>query len=152
MDELIDAFIGLLTAGGIHAVGAMPGELAPHLTGSAVAVEVRRMDASPKTYLGLRQGQELYGRHIQGEVNLCVLSPASSGAGACRSAMDQVLALLADGIPGLSLLSLTAEAPVYRENNMEGNITLSFRCWLCETPAQGTDVPISQFILEGAFS
>ena len=108
------------------------------------------METAPKTYLGLYQGQEIYGSRTAAEVGLCVLSPAELGAGACRSAMDSVLEALAEGIPGISLLSLTTEAPVYQNGCMEGLITLSCRCWLCEAPSQETDVNISQFLLKGA--
>ena len=116
MVELTEAFVNALCAAGVHAAAAMPPETAPRLKAPAVGVSAAELETSPggfSAYLGVQDGQELYGLRLRARMQLDVLSPTALGAGGCRAALDSARAVLAAGVEGVSILSVTAHAPAY---------------------------------------
>ena len=157
MVELTEAFVSALTAADIHAAAAKPAALSPRLKQSAVAVGVTALESTPggfSAYLGIRDGQELYGMRIRATVRVDVLSPTSMGAQECRRALDLVRAALEQGVEGVSILALNAHAPEYdpTEDCFRAYVEADCRCWLCAQADQDDPAVLTHFILKGALT
>ena len=157
MVELIDAFVGALTAAEVRAVAAKPATLSPRLKQFAVAVTVENAESAPGgfgAYLGIHEGQELYGARLCATVRLDVLGPTASGAGACRAELDRVRTVLEQGVPGISILSMSVHAPEYDPvgDCFTGRLEAECRCWLCAQASQDDPATLTHFILKGALA
>ena len=157
MVELTTAFLTALQAAGIHARAAKSAELSPRLEGSAVAVSVAELTLDPGgfcDYLGIHEGQELYGRRLRAKMRLDVLSPTAQGAGACRTAVDAACAVLAGGIEGVSITAITSRAPAYDKVGDCFCAAIEADChgWLCAAPMDTDDGLLEHFILKGALT
>ncbi len=157
MVELTEAFVNALCAGQIHAAAARPAALSPRLKHPAVAVGVEKLDSAPGglgAYLGMDDGQELYGMRLCATVRLDVLSPTVSGAGACRAELDRVCDVLGQGVAGVSILSLIAHGPEYDpvDDCFTARLEAECRCWLCARTLQDEPEDLTHFILKGALT
>lgn len=157
MVELTDAFVAALTKGGLHAKCAREAGLSPRLKGSAVAVEAAEVDAAPggfSSYLGLHDGQELYGMRLTAKMRLDVRSPTKQGAGECRKAMDLAAGVLAQGVEGVSIGRILCRAPEYDpvEDCFGGTLEVCCHSWLCAAPSQLESGEFEHFILKGALT
>lgn len=157
MVELTEAFVGALQAAGLHAASAMPPELAPRLKAAAVGVGAAELEASPggfSAYLGMQDGQELYGLRVRARMQLDVLSPAALGAAACRTALDSAREALAAGVEGVSILAVTAHAPAYDPvgDCFRARLEADCRCWLCAGQDAADPAELTHFILKGALT
>ena len=157
MVELTEAFVGALTRAGVHAAAAMPPEIAPRLKAPAVGVSAAELETSPggfSAYLGVQDGQELYGLRLRARMQLDVLSPTALGAAACRAALDSARAVLAEGVEGVSILSVAAHAPAYDPvgDCFRAKLEADCRCWLCAGPDPSDPAELTHFILKGALT
>ena len=157
MVELTEAFVNALCAAGVHAAAAMPPETAPRLKAPAVGVSAAELETSPggfSAYLGVQDGQELYGLRLRARMQLDVLSPTALGAAACRAALDSARAVLAEGVEGVSILSVAAHAPAYDPvgDCFRAKLEADCRCWLCAGPDPCDPAELTHFILKGALT
>ena len=157
MVELTEAFLDALTAADLHAMAAKGAGLHPRLAQSAVAVSVAELKSTPggfSAYLGIHNGQELYGMRLLAKMQLDVLSPVGLGADECRTALDAVSEVLAQGVEGVSISQITAYAPEYDRAGDYFCAKLEVDChsWLCAVPAQDESGTLEHFILKGALS
>lgn len=157
MVELTQAFLDALTGAGIHARAAKGTERSPRLEASAVAVSVAELTQSPggfSAYLGVQDGQELYGMRVQAKMRLDVLSPVQMGAGECRRALDEACAVLAQGVPGVSITGIVSHAPDYDRvgDCFCAQVEVSCRCWLCAASSGSEPGLLEHFILKGALT
>lgn len=155
MVELIEAVVSALTAAGLHAAAAMPAALSPRLKTPAIAVGVEEMETAPggfSSYLGIQDGQAVYGLRVSGKLRLEVLSPTADGAGKCREAMDAAAAVLAQGVEGVGIYNLTAFAPEYSraDDCFRGRLSAQCRLWLCAAAPEAEVGEVEHFILKGA--
>ena len=157
MVELTQAFLAALTEGGLHAAAARGAELSPRLKHSAVAVETEQRDAAPggfSSYLGISDGQELYGMRLNAKMRLDVLSPTKLGAAECRKAMDLAAGVLAQGVEGVSICQIVSHAPEYDPvgDCFAGKLEVWCHSWLCSVPSQEEPGSLEHFILKGALT
>lgn len=157
MVELTQAFLSALTGAGIHAMAAREPNLSPRLKQSAVAVSVEQLDAVPGgfcAYLGIHEGQELYGMRLNARMRLDVLSPTKMGAGECRRALDQASGVLSQGVEGVSISQIVTHAPAYDPVGDCFCAKLEAQChsWLCAVPSQEDPGTLEHFILKGALT
>jgi len=155
--ELTEAFTAALTKGGLHASCAREAGLAPRLKHSAVAVEAAEVDAAPggfSSYLGIQDGQELYGMRLTAKMHLLVRSPTKMGAGECRKTMDLAAGVLAQGVEGVSIGRLLSHAPEYDpvEDCFAGTLEVCCHGWLCAVPSQEAPGEFEHFILKGVLT
>lgn len=157
MVELTEAFRATLADAGIHVRAAREAGLHPRLKHSAVAVSVAQLRTSPggfSAYLGIRDGQELYGLRLQAQLRLDVLSPVGLGAAGCRTAVDAACAALAGGVEGVSISSVVSYDPAYDKviDCFAAVIEVECRGWLCAVPSAGEPETLEHFILKGALT
>lgn len=157
MVELTQAFVTALTQGGLHADCAREAELAPRLKHSAVAVEAAEVNVAPgglSSYLGMQDGQELYGMRITAKMRLTVQSPTKTGAGECRKAMDLATGVLTRGVEGVSIGKILCHAPEYDpvEDCFAGMLEVCCHSWLCAVPSQIVSGEFEHFILKGVLT
>lgn len=157
MVELTQAFVDALTGAGIHTRAAKGTEHNPRLKASAVAVSVEELAENPggfSAYLGVQDGQELYGMRVQAKMRLDVLSPVQMGAAECRRALDEVCAVLAQGVPGVSITGIVSHAPDYDRvgDCFCALIEVNCRCWLCASSSGSEPGLLEHFILKGALT
>lgn len=106
MERLTERMIAGLNTAGIKAVPAMPKEKMPLLREAVAAVriaEVQCKESGFLQYLGLRDGQELYGRALDASLQLELFTPEGRGSSYARQALSLVLNALLSGIVGLEL-------------------------------------------------
>ena len=115
MEQLIGAFLKWLEEAGFTAVRRLPQGVFPQIRGTVVAVGVEQAEAKAAgffSYLGMtqRDGKEvsLYGKRLEAEISLEVVSPETIGAAACMQEADKILTKLSGGIGGLTLTKITA--------------------------------------------
>ena len=155
MVELIETVVSALTAAGLHAAAAMPAAISPRLQMPAIAVGMEEMETAPggfSSYLGMQDGQPVYGLRLTGKLRLEVLSPTADGAGKCREAMDAAAAVLAEGVEGVGIYNLTAFEPEYERaaDCFRGKLTAQCRLWLCADEPEPEVGEVEHFILKGA--
>ena len=132
MEQLIEVFLKWLKDAGFSAVRAMPDGIFPQLGGTVVAVSVAKAkaeDAGFFSYLGLMEidGTEraLYGKALETEVALKVVSPQALGAKACMQQADTLLTKLSQPIAGVTLLEVSAEECRYEAETDVFSCTLT---------------------------
>ena len=157
MVELTDAFLAALSKGGMHACSAREAGLSPQLKHSAVAVEAAEVDAAPggfSAYLGMQDGQELYGMRLQAKMQLVARSPTKLGAAECRKTMELAAGVLAQGVAGVSICRILSHAPEYDpvDDCFSGTLEVFCHSWLCAQPSQIEPGVFEHFILKGALT
>ncbi len=155
MVELIQAVVSALTAAQLHAAAAMPAAPSPRLQSPAIAVGVEEVEVAPggfSAYLGMQDGQAIYGLRLTGKLRLDVLSPAGEGAARCRQAMDAAAAVLAEGVEGVGISNLMAFEPEYdrADDCFRGKLLAQCRLWLCAGEPEQEVGTVEHFILKGA--
>ena len=142
---------------GFQAVRRMPGGVFPELTGAVVAVSVEKAeakDAGLYSYLGVLQTDgkrtALYGKRLEAEVLLEVVSPEALGAAACMQAADALLTKLSGGVKGLTITKFSAQECRYVQDG---------DCFCCKVGAQvqaylyalanEEETEFTEFILKG---
>ena len=116
MEQLVQAFLKWLEGAGFAGVRQMPEGIWPQLKGPVTAVGVEKAEAKDAgfySYLGLMQADgksvSLYGKRMEAEVSLEVVSPEALGAKVCAQKADELLTGLSGGVPGLTITELSAE-------------------------------------------
>ena len=132
MVELTEAFVNALCAAGVHAAAAMPPETAPRLKAPAVGVSAAELETSPggfSAYLGVQDGQELYGLRLRARMQLDVLS------------LQELRAMGINPSP-------------YRRARIcfRAKLEADCRCWLCAGPDPCDPAELTHFILKGALT
>ena len=117
LDRIREHMTAFLTARGVQAVAAWPGQGRRRLSGPVAAVSIRACEGGPsgfRDYLGERydrdsgQWLELYGRKVQVTFGLDLYAPRESGAAGCQTLFDNLAEALAAGGPeGLKLHTLS---------------------------------------------
>ena len=116
MEQLIDAVLTWLKGAGFQAVRRMPEGEFPELSGAVVAVGLEKAEATDAglySYLGVTEidgkAVSLYGKRLEAEVAMEVVSPENLGAKACMEASGALLTKLSGGIPGLAIAKTVME-------------------------------------------
>lgn len=121
MEQLIGAVLKWLKEMGFSAGRQMPGGMVSPLSKTVVAVglgKAQAQDAGLYSYLGVMQkdGREVsvYGKKLEAEISMEVLSPVSLGAKGCMQEADRLLTKLSGGVPGLTLGEIAVEGCEFR--------------------------------------
>lgn len=116
MEQLIDAVLTWLKDAGYQAVRRMPDGNFPELSGVVVAVGLEKAEATDAglySYLGVTEidgkAVSLYGKRLETQVTMEVVSPENLGAKACMEASSALLTKLSGGIPGLAISKTVME-------------------------------------------
>ena len=116
MEQLIDAVLTWLKGAGFQAVRRMPEGEFPELSGAVVAVGLEKAEATDAglySYLGVTEMDgktvSIYGRRLEAQVVMEVVSPENLGAKACMEASGALLTKLSGGIPGLAIAKTVME-------------------------------------------
>ena len=116
MEQLIDAVLTWLKGAGFQAVRRMPEGEFPELSGAVVAVGLEKAEATYAglySYLGVTEMDgktvSIYGRRLEAQVVMEVVSPENLGAKACMEASSVLLTKLSGGIPGLAISKTVME-------------------------------------------
>ena len=116
MEQLIDAILTWLKGAGFQAVRRMPEGEFPELSGAVVAVGLEKAEATDAglySYLGVTEmdgkAVSLYGKRLETQVTMEVVSPEDLGAKACMEASSALLKKLSGGIPGLAISKTVME-------------------------------------------
>ena len=116
MEQLIDAVLTWLKGAGFQAVRRMPEGEFPELSGAVVAVGLEKAEATDAglySYLGVTEMDgktvSIYGRRLEAQVVMEVVSPENLGAKACMEASGALLTKLSGGIPGLTVTKTVME-------------------------------------------
>ena len=112
MEQLIDAVLTWLKGAGFQAVRRMPEGEFPELSGAVVAVGLEKAEATDAglySYLGVTETVSIYGRRLEAQVAMEVVSPENLGAKACMEASSALLTKLSGGIPGLAIAKTVME-------------------------------------------
>lgn len=116
MEQLIDAVLTWLKGAGFQAVRRMPEGEFPELSGAVVAVGLEKAEATDAglySYLGVTEidgkAVSLYGKRLEMQVTMEVVSPEDLGAKACREKAGALLTKLSGGIPGLAIAKTVME-------------------------------------------
>ena len=125
----MEAVLTWLKDAGFQAVRRMPEGEFPELFGAVVAVGLEKAEAADAglySYLGVTEMDgktvSIYGRRLEAQVAMEVVSPENLGAKACMEASSALLTKLSGGIPGLAIAKTvmeTALAYVYALANEE---------------------------------
>ena len=127
MEQLIEAILKWLKETGFSAVRQMPQGVFPQLKGSVIAVGVRKAEAKQAgffSYLGLWETDgklvSVYGKTLEAEVSMQVITPQGLGAKRCMQETDALLTKLSQPIDGVTLSAVSvgecryeAEADVF---------------------------------------
>lgn len=96
MEQLIDAVLTWLKGAGFQAVRRMPEGEFPELSGAVVAVGLEKAEATDAglySYLGVTEMDgktvSIYGRRLEAQVAMEVVSPENLGAKACMEASSR---------------------------------------------------------------
>ena len=116
MEQLMEAVLTWLKDAGFQAVRRMPEGEFPELSGAVVAVglgKAEATDAGLYSYLGVTEidgkAVSLYGKRLETQVTMEVVSPEDLGAKACMEASSALLTKLSGGIPGLAIAKTVME-------------------------------------------
>ena len=116
MEQLIDAVLTWLKDAGFQAVRRMPEGEFPELSGAVVAVGLEKAEATDAglySYLGVTEidgkAVSLYGKRLETQVTMEVVSPEDLGAKACMEASSALLTKFSGGIPGLAIAKTVME-------------------------------------------
>ena len=112
----MEAVLTWLKDAGFQAVRRMPEGEFPELSGAVVAVglgKAEATDAGLYSYLGVTEidgkAVSLYGKRLETQVTMEVVSPEDLGAKACMEASSALLTKLSGGIPGLAIAKTVME-------------------------------------------
>ncbi len=112
----MEAVLTWLKDAGFQAVRRMPDGNFPELSGVVVAVglgKAEATDAGLYSYLGVTEidgkAVSLYGKRLETQVTMEVVSPENLGAKACMEASSALLTKLSGGIPGLTVMKTVME-------------------------------------------
>ena len=112
----MDAVLAWLKGAGFQAVRRMPEGEFPELSGAVVAVGLEKAEATDAglySYLGVTEidgkAVSLYGKRLETQVTMEVVSPENLGAKACMEASSALLTKLSGGIPGLAIAKTVME-------------------------------------------
>ena len=112
----MEAVLTWLKDAGFQAVRRMPEGEFPELSGAVVAVglgKAEATDAGLYSYLGVTEidgkAVSLYGKRLETQVTMEVVSPEDLGAKACMEASGALLTKLSGGIPGLAIAKTVME-------------------------------------------
>lgn len=112
----MEAVLTWLKDAGFQAVRRMPEGEFPELSGAVVAVglgKAEATDAGLYSYLGVTEidgkAVSLYGKRLETQVTMEVVSPEDLGAKACMEASSALLTKLSGGIPGLAISKTVME-------------------------------------------
>ena len=116
MEQLIEAVLAWLKGAGFRAVRRLPEGNFPEITGAVVAVGLQKAEATDAglyAYLGVMETDgktvSLYGRRLEAEVTMEVVSPEGLGAKGCMEVSNALLTKLSGGIPGLTVTKTVME-------------------------------------------
>jgi len=116
VEQLIDAVLTWLKGAGFQAVRRMPEGEFPELSDAVVAVGLEKAEAADAglySYLGVTEidgkAVSLYGKRLETQVTMEVVSPEDLGAKACMEASSALLTKLSGGIPGLAISKTVME-------------------------------------------
>ena len=113
MEQLINAVVTWLKGAGFQAVRRMPEGEFPELSGAVGLGKAEATDAGLYSYLGVTEidGKtvSIYGRRLEAQVAMEVVSPENLGAKACMEASSALLTKLSGGIPGLAISKTVME-------------------------------------------
>ena len=116
MEQLMDAVLAWLKDAGFQAVCRMPEGEFPELSGAVVSVGLEKAEATDAglySYLGVTEidgkAVSLYGKRLETQVTMEVVSPEDLGAKACMEASGALLTKLSGGIPGLAIAKTVME-------------------------------------------
>ena len=123
LDRIREHMTAFLTARGVQAVAAWPGQGRRRLSGPVAAVSIRACEGGPsgfRDYLGERYDertglwQELYGRKAALTFGLDLYAPRGQGDVGIQTAFDQVVQAFAQGAPqGLAVQEVACGETVY---------------------------------------
>lgn len=112
----MEAVLTWLKDAGYQAVRRMPDGNFPELSGVVVAVGLEKAEATDAglySYLGVTEidgkAVSLYGKRLETQVTMEVVSPENLGAKACMEASSALLTKLSGGIPGLAIAKTVME-------------------------------------------
>ena len=112
----MEAVLTWLKDAGYQAVRRMPEGEFPELSGVVVAVGLEKAEATDAglySYLGVTEidgkAVSLYGKRLETQVTMEVVSPENLGAKACMEASSALLTKLSGGIPGLVIAKTVME-------------------------------------------
>lgn len=112
----MEAVLTWLKDAGYQAVRRMPDGNFPELSGVVVAVGLEKAEATDAglySYLGVTEidgkAVSLYGKRLETQVTMEVVSPENLGAKACMEASGALLTKLSGGIPGLAIAKTVME-------------------------------------------
>ena len=112
----MEAVLQWLKGAGFQAVRRMPEGNVPELSGAVVAVGLEKAEAADAglySYLGVLETDgkavSLYGKRLEAQVTMEVVSPEDLGAKACMEASSALLTKLSGGIPGLTVTKTVME-------------------------------------------
>ena len=112
----MEAVLTWLKDAGFQAVRRMPDGNFPELSGVVVAVGLEKAEAADAglySYLGVTEidgkAVSLYGKRLETQVTMEVVSPEDLGAKACMEASSALLTKLSGGIPGLAIAKTVME-------------------------------------------
>ena len=112
----MEAVLTWLKGAGFRTVRRMPEGDFPELSGAVVAVGLEKAEATDAglySYLGVTEidgkAVSLYGKRLEAEVAMEVVSPENLGAKACMEASGALLTKLSGGIPGLAIAKTVME-------------------------------------------
>ena len=112
----MEAVLTWLKDAGFQAVRRMPDGNFPELSGVVVAVGLEKAEATDAglySYLGVTEidgkAVSLYGKRLETQVTMEVVSPENLGAKACMEASNALLTKLSGGIPGLAIAKTVME-------------------------------------------
>lgn len=112
----MEAVLTWLKDAGFQAVRRMPDGNFPELSGVVVAVGLEKAEATDAglySYLGVTEidgkAVSLYGKRLETQVTMEVVSPENLGAKACMEASGALLTKLSGGIPGLAIAKTVME-------------------------------------------
>ena len=112
----MEAVLTWLKDAGFQAVRRMPEGEFPELSGAVVAVGLEKAEATDAglySYLGVTEMDgktvSIYGRRLEAQVVMEVVSPENLGAKACMEASGALLTKLSGGIPGLAIAKTVME-------------------------------------------
>ena len=157
MEQLIEVFLKWLKDAGFSAVRAMPEGMFPQLSDAVVAVSIAKAkaeDAGFFSYLGLmeRDGtlRALYGKALETEVSLKVVSPQTLGAAACMQQADALLTKLSQPIAGVTLLEILAGECKYEMETDVFSCTLTAKAkTYLYAVSNEEETEFTEFILKG---
>ena len=112
----MEAVLTWLKDAGYQAVRRMSDGNFPELSGVVVAVGLEKAEATDAglySYLGVTEidgkAVSLYGKRLETQVTMEVVSPENLGAKACMEASGALLTKLSGGIPGLAIAKTVME-------------------------------------------